>query len=536
MRLPGIYLIFFLFSGTFSPAQNLYSISSEPNPNATVAVYKSQLNSQLDQYLVPWQKRNLLQGQDKNKSPRPEIKTSGSIIDFILDEDQVYVLEEKEKEASVYDIRSGRQIHRIGSQAKEKIKKPVGLALLPNNQVAILDESKNTLYIFDRKGNPISMVVLSGIVAASGIYSTKHGIFIYDSKVDAISKFAFDGKPSGANMRLYVDAQLPDDKKGKIGGLAVDALGWLWIWNRSKHQLQVYSWVDKPALLFTTSEKEGLYLSGAEAFSLHTGIYEVQIHDKSKTKGFLIKVPVKNPANLFGFDIDKENLVVNIRSDDSHLASHYGLLTQDKNGTDSLAYVNDGKSFLIQEQTIYKDQSRRYRLVAMNPSQQSQPTSGFDNFFGWGNFLRKENKPSEAFNAYQNALRYMGRPSRMVQFVALAMVDMGKDLIAQNIELIKGLNVLKTAYNLSPREPAVQRGLSQGFSNLFWRLAAQENYQAIIDESSKVVSQTFLKPYILQSVDSISGVLDKLNTIGSLTNARLLRAALIEWAPEHLPT
>ena len=100
--------------------------------------------------------------------------------------------------------------------------------------------------------------------------------------------------------------------------------------------------------------------------------------------------------------------------------------------------------------------------------------------------------------------------------------------------MIKGLNVLKTAYNINPRDQVIQRSLSQGFSNLFWRLATQENYQAIVEESGKVMSQTFLKPLLLQSLDSVADVLEKLNTISSLTNARYIRTNMVDCAPEQL--
>lgn len=55
----------------------------------------------------------------------------------------------------------------------------------------------------------------------------------------------------------------------------------------------------------------------------------------------------------------------------------------------------------------------------------------------------------------------------MVLYVANAMMEIGKTLIGRNVDMIKGLNALKTAYNLNPREPAIQKDFLKVLTTCF---------------------------------------------------------------------
>ncbi|MEP7268562.1 MAG: tetratricopeptide repeat protein [Saprospiraceae bacterium] len=499
---------------------------------SSIHIYKGATNAANDFFYIPFDKRNIISGIDINGNKISEFRVDGEAIDVVLDEKTVYVLDAKDKSILSFDLKSGRLLTSYSGKGADKLKKPIGLGLLSNGQQVVLDASKNKLFYFDSKGNLLQSITLNGIVDPVNFQiDGNDNLYVFDEKLDAIVKFSSDGKPLD-NGRLYVDAIRLDDKKGKIDGFLLDPLGYLWVVNTSMKEVQTFSWNERPIMIYSASAKDGLQVDKLEAISLNPSNYELQVLADKKLKSFDINIPVETPPNLFGFDIDGEKLIVAFKKDLPN-ASHFGLVTEDIQGNDSLAFLSNGKPFEIIEQNIKGDHARRYKLIAMNPSTKSQATSGFDNFFGQGNTLKKLNRPAEAFAAYQNALRYMGRPVKMVQYVSISMIDLGKDLIASNVDMIKGLNVLKTAYNLNPREPVIQKGLAQGFNSLFWRLAAQESYQAIIDESGKVVSQTFLKPYILQNIDSIATVLEKLNTISALTNARMLRASMVEWAPEQ---
>ena len=526
---PLFFLCFLCISKTISQNEPT-SITIKPKNAATRQVFKGVTGTNELFYYIPFDNKNAVEIIKNNGTPQSSIKLRGEALDLAVNDKSVFVLLPKEKSIDIHNIAQGT-LTKITSKADSKIKKPVGMVMNPEGNLLVLEES-GILFTFSPEGNAVKNIQLNGIISPVSLQSDNSGnLYVFDEKLNAALKFSPDGKPLN-NARLYADASKPDDRKGKMGSFYLDPLGYAWIWNKSTNELQVFTWADKPSKIFSAGEKEGIYLSKADEVIIDPSTYEVQVRADKKMQVYQIQVPVGTPQNLFGFDVDGEKLIVAFKNNIPG-ASKYGLLTQDKSGADSLMMVSTGKPFEIVETSIYQDKSRRYKLVAMNPSGRSAPTTGFDNFFGLGNYYRKKGMPDEAYSAYQNALRYMGRPAKMVQFVSLAYVDLGKDLLAKNVDLIKGLNVLKTAYNINPRDQVIQRSLSQGFSNLFWRLAAQENYQAIVEESGKVMSQTFLKPLLLQNLDSVADVLEKLNTISSLTNARYIRTNMVDWAPEQ---
>ncbi len=526
------FLFFICLSGIhFTLSQSLPSnISIKPRNPSGLNVYKGVTSASDLFYYISSDKKNNIEVIKDNGNHQMSIKLNGDALDLAVNSKSVFALLPKEKSIDVYNIVQGN-FTKITGKGDTKIKKPVGMVMNPEGNLMVLEES-GLLLTFNTEGNVLKSIQLNGIVSPVSMQSDMAGnLYVLDDKLNAALKFLPDGKPLN-NTRLYADASKPDDRKGNIGSFYIDPLGYAWLWNKSMNELQAFTWTDKPIKIFSAGDKDGLNLSKADDVTINPFNYEVLIRTDKKTQTFQIQVPVDAPQNLFGFDIDGEKLIVAFKNNLPG-ASKYGLLSQDRSGADSLVMVSAGRPFEINEMSIFQDKCRRYKLIAMNPSAKSTPTVGFDNFFGLGNYYRKKGMPDEAYAAYQNALRYMGRPAKMVQFVSLAYVDLGKELLAKNIDLIKGLNVLKTAYNINPRDQVIQRSLSQGFSNLFWRLATQENYQAIVEESGKVMSQTFLKPLLLQSLDSVADVLEKLNTISSLTNARYIRTNIVDWAPEQ---
>ena len=518
-------------SGLNQTGQISLQAVTTPSPH----FYVASVNAQDIRSYVPYDHRDLIIVEDKNGKRISEIRNQlNEAIDLVSNDKTVFVLDQKEKAILAYDMMTGRFLNKIGANQAEKIRKPTSIGILQNNQIMIMDNSKNMIHIFDQTGKPIKSLVLNGIVSPVKAQTNgKDAIYVLDDKLQTIIKFDAEGKTNGQS-RLQVDATNPGDAKGKIESFIVDPLGYVTVWNGSTGELETYSWKEQPVKVFVTNPLDGLNLSKAKYIGINPANYHLQVTSgDDKVKSFQYKVPVSTPENLFGFDINKEQLIVAFKPISDGTANRYGLVTQDRNGDDSLAYTSDEQPFVITEGSIFDNRSRRYKLVAFNPSGMGTPTSGFDNFFGLGNYLKTTDKPDEALAAYQNALRYMGRPQKMVLYVANAMMEIGKTLIGRNVDMIKGLNALKTAYNLNPREPAIQKGLSQGFDNLFWRFAAQENFSAIIAESDKVISQTFLKPHLLRSIDSISSTLEKLQTISTLTNARMLRTRMVNWAPEQ---
>ncbi|MEP7322246.1 MAG: tetratricopeptide repeat protein [Saprospiraceae bacterium] len=535
-----LYVLIFLchlITGAFgqSPEMGTSTLSINPSASGNEHFSKAVINSSNKVFYLPFGQNNTVRGYDFNGVKILDVSNQfDHAIDIAASEQFLFVLDQKEKEVQVFDIKTGKLVRKIGNALAEKMKKPVSIGLLTSDTLLVLDESKNTIYFFDFLGKNSRSILLNGLVSSKSFETDGYeNIYVKDDKLNAILKYKLDGRPT-ANNKLQLDGKQLNDKKGKIKSFELDPLGYLHLWNESSNELEIYSWKDQPIKILQTSSKENLGLSRADNLSLNPLNYELQVtYEDDKFKSFKITAPVSKPENLFGFDIDGEKLIVAFRKSDRSQANRYGLMTQDVEGNDSLAYISSEKPFIIDETRIYQNRSRRYKLVAMNPSSISEPTTGFDNFFGFANYLRKHDQPEEALISYQNALRYMGRPQKMVTFASTAILDIGKTLLSKNVDLIKGLNALKTAYNLNPRDLSIQKGLGQGFNSLFWRLAAQENYNAIVDEAGKVIDNTFLKPYLMMSIDSLASTLEKLGSITTLTNARLLRTKQVDWAPEQ---
>ncbi len=511
-------------------------MSIVPMAKSSDPVFLTISNASNTTFSILAQRKNVLVAYDFRRNLLFEIKNQfDDAIQLASNAKTIYVLDSKEKLALGFDQGNGKLTHKIGTNAPDKIRKPIGISTLQNNQVLIMDAHKNTLHFFEAQGKHIKSIALNGTVSPVSMQCDgKENIYVLDDKLQAILRYDLDGKPT-TTSRLYTDASSPNDRKGKIKSFILDPMGYLQVWNQVTNEIETYTWNDKPVKIFQSTPKEGLALSKAESIVILPTNYEIQIsYHGNKISSFQYKIPVIKPENLFGFDVEGEKLLVSFKKLDPMQANRYGLMTQNVLGQDSLAYVSDGSPFVIEEKTIFQNRSRRYKLVAMNPSGKSEATSGFDNFYGFGNCLRKNDQFDEAITAYQNALRYMGRPAKMNHFVSLAILDIGKKMLTNNVDLLKGLNALKTAYNLNPKESSIQKGLTMGFDNLFWRLAAQENYNSIIVEAAKVINQTFLKNNILKSIDSLAITLEKLQAINTVSNARLLRAKLVDWAPERV--
>lgn len=508
--------------GTNQAAQNqTYRIAASAS-NQAFAFHKVVINPKGNVYGLAGDRRDQLRAQ--NQSGQSLFSVSGEFeqgVDLVATEQSVYVLDQKGKLVFRFDANTGKLQNRFGDQTDEKFRKPASLGFI-QGQLLVFDEGKNNVHFFDLEGKFIKTVLLNGVQSPAALYTNQRDAFyVLDDKLNAILKFDANVKPSASGY-LRLGTSRPE----KIQCFTVDPLGYLLIQNNTTKQIEVYDWKEKPVKVTQVS-------GNLETMSVDPSTYRlIGKESKDQQVTYEIKVTPPMPENIYGFDIDNNRLLVTFKPLTANLADRYGLLTYASDGSDSLAYVTFSNQFVIDESSIFKGKSRRYKLVSMNPSAMSDPTSGFDNFFGLGNYLKKSGDYEDAMLAYQNAIRYMGRPQKMVTFVALSMLEMGKAQLINSSELIKGLNMLKSAYNLNPRSPAIQEGLASGYQTMFWKLAAQENYTTILEEAGKVISQTFLKPYILAGVDSVAGVLENLPNVNTLTNARLMRLKLIEWAPE----
>lgn len=512
-------------------AQNRPPISGNPSDSVQITLlktdkglpfYKAFENGSGNLYTIPKDHKDQVIAYRPDGQPLFTInKEFSQAIDLVADDRTLYVLDQKDKQALRFDALTGKRLGSFGEEMNDKLKKPVSIGFI-QGQVVIFDAGKNNIHYFDLSGKYLKSLTLNGIQSPESAWTNQRdAFFVFDNKLNAIVKYDASGKPASSVLKLG------GIKPEEIQNFIVDPLGLLIIQNQSSKLIQIYEWISAPVKVAQTS-------GNSNSLIIHPKTYQLYAYDgDTKFTAYQISARPAPAENIYGFDVNGNELIVNVKPLNAARANRYGLLTQAMDGSDSLAYVTGGSQFVINEKSTYKGKARRYKLVHLNPSGWSIPTPGFDNFYGLGNYLRTQDQYEESMIAYQNALRYMGRPQKMVQVVSKALYDMGKLQLAKNTELIKGLNLLKSAYNLNPRNQEIQLGLSNGYQILFWKLASQENYTTIVDEAGKVVSQTFLKPFILASVDSIAGILENLPNLNTLTHARIMRLKLIEWFPDE---
>ncbi|MDZ4706817.1 MAG: tetratricopeptide repeat protein [Saprospiraceae bacterium] len=512
--------------GQASPQNNLTSLQDSfqivpINSEKSLPFFKAAINGAGTMYVIPKDRRDqLIAYKPDGQILFTSTKDFSQGIDLIADDQSVFILDQKEKQVLRFDAVTGKLMGNFGDAVTDKIKKPVSLGFI-QGQILLFDAGKNNAHFFDPQGKLLKTITLNGVQSPESAWSNQRdAFFVWDDKINAILKYDQNGKPSPGILRLGTG------KPDEIQHFIVDPLGFLIIQNQSTKQIEVYQWLTTPQKLAQVPGVSNSMMINPKTYQLFA------IDGDNKFSTYQIKVTPPQPENVYGFDIEDKLLIVNVKPLNSHRANRYGLLTYAVDGSDSLAYTTGGTQFIVDEQTVYKGKSRRYKLVYLNPSGWGKPTNGFDNFFGLGNYLKTNNQYEESMIAYQNALRYMGRPQKMVQFISRSLYDMGRLQLNKNTDLIKGLNLLKSAYNLNPRNAEIQQGLTSGYQILFWKLASQENYSTILDETEKVVSQTFLKPFILATVDSVAAVLENIPNTNTLTHARIMRLKLIEWLPE----
>lgn len=503
-----------------SPVNDSFQITLAAGEK-TLPFFKAWINGTGTQFTIPKDRKDQLIAYKPDGQILFTItKEFSQAIDLIADDQSVYVLDQKEKQTYKYDAATGKRTGLFGEAVPDKIKKPASIGFI-NGQIILFDAGKNNVHYFDLQGKYLRTITLNGVQSpVIALSNQRDAFYVWDDKLNLILKYDQNGKPFPGSLRL--GGAKPDE----IQNIIIDPLGFLIIQNQSVKQIEVYQWNTAPQKLTQVSGVSSSLIVNPKNYQLYA------VDGDTRFTTYQIKVIPPQPENVYGFDINETQLIVNVKPLNSPKANRYGLVTYAQDGTDSLAYTTGGTQFILDEKNIFKGKSRRYKLVYLNPSGWSTPTNGFDNFFGLGNYLKDQGQYEESMIAYQNALRYMGRPQKMVQFISRALFDMGRLQLNKNTDLVKGLNLLKSAYNLNPRNAEIQQGLSNGYQILFWKLASQENYSTILDEAEKVVNQTFLKPFILATIDSVAAVLENLPNTNTLTKARVMRLKLIEWLPE----
>jgi len=207
-------------------------------------------------------------------------------IDIGVDElGHLYVLDKKFNQIIEYDD-YGRFIMSFGGSY---LKEPVGLAVGKENNLYVIDKAYNGFLRFAKDGEYLGIVGdfknISYDFQPSDITTDKKGnIFVADDKTGIIHQF----DPDGSHVE---NIQIPG-LKGKVGGLAADSKGNLYVSNS-----QGIAFLSSEELF---TKEPGLYYSK----TLDSGIHQCQWH----RLGLKVDLPPRTMLEVYYYSSDDQAL------------------------------------------------------------------------------------------------------------------------------------------------------------------------------------------------------------------------------------
>ncbi|MCC6599881.1 MAG: tetratricopeptide repeat protein [Crocinitomicaceae bacterium] len=292
----------------------------------------------------------------------------------------------------------------------------------------------------------------------------------------------------------------------------------------------------EPVLRYSVGHlgKGPLALNGIENIVFDKDTYKIYfLCDKKREQRifqFLVKPPV--PENTLTFDVNNGNLLVYFNKIKSRSVIGYGLLTTSSDNQDSIAVKTT--SMVCQLNELADNLSLyHYGLVSISQSDYSDPTPGFDNYFGYGKRLLAAKRYEDAVAAFQNALDLMGRPAKMIEYISSELCKEGI-LLAQQSEINRALRLLKYAFTLTPKDIPTQQAYRSVLISYFRQLANREDTEALMDETKRMIVSEGLRPIVFAALDSVALEMGKIPNEHSINNAIYIEKKLIEWDPDGI--
>jgi tetratricopeptide (TPR) repeat protein/sugar lactone lactonase YvrE len=456
-------------------------------------------------------------------------------VDLASDrESNVYVIDRKSKEVIMFD-KQGVRLRRFGQDIPEKLTDPVAIAIQSNGNILVADKKNGNVHMWNSQGAYVISLIRKNPAGMESPRSmtvdSKDQIYIWDDKKNAIYRFTSDGAASGTET-LVVRPEVPGSKtNGVIGGFFIDPLDQVHVFNTTTSQFEIFTWDQMPLPLFSYGKPGAGGFSEVESVLLDPGHFRVYVTEakgkSQKVIQFVIKPPT--PENTFVFEAEKGKLKATFNQLDAKTVVSYALLTTSKAGGDSVVAKTTSNFFLIDEPLPDNTpRLRKYRLASLSQTDMSDPTAGFDNYFGYANRLYAAGRFDDALSAYQLGLERMGRPQQMVAYVSAQLVMAGRKF-ASAYDMQKAMLFLRSAATLTPDDKGTQSGLVYGYARLFQQMANQEDFENLIAEAESAIQSAAIKSSILNVMDSVATALSKIPNENSIGNAVNLQKKLVEW-------
>lgn len=427
----------------------------------------------------------------------------------------------------------GNLVRRVGQEIDEKLKNPVGLAIQSDGYLIVADEGRGSLLQWNLQGQFVKVITSAdNSVMRSPVRidcDSKDQIYVWDEDLNAILRVGRGGWPT-AERQLQVRADKPGGQPGTIGDFFVDPLDQIHVYNKTNHQIEVYTWDFEPVMIYSIGHpgKTPGAMGSVDQMLLDTrtlNVYLTEDGGKSQ-KVYHYLVPPPMPPNSMIFDVIDGKLVANFARVKSKAIVAYGLTRPTAMG-DSVVYRTDGNSFTI-SQLPSDHRLYHYDFVALSWSDYSDPSLGFDDYFHYAEAMVDARKYPEAMGSWILAMETMGKHPNMVEHIARRMAEVSSKLLyEQNVDM--ALQYVKESFKLSPKSDLVKAKYRDAVMAHYSRLINQREMNTVIADMQKNIGNAALRNIYLQTADTLSRVLALQDNLNSINDAIKVQKKIIEW-------
>jgi len=444
----------------------------------------------------------------------------------------LFVADRGSDEILMFDT-GGSLLRRMGKEIRDKLKNPLDIVVQSTGNLVVADEGRGSLMQWNAQGQFVKEITSE---ANSTLRSpiridcdSKDQLYVWDDDLNAILRIGSGGWPT-AEKQLIVRPEKPGGSPGAIGGFYVDPLDQIHVYNRSNHQIEVYSWEFEPVLIYSIGHpgKDAQSIGDVDQMLLDSrtlNIYLTQDGGESQ-KVFHFLIPPPMPAGAMIFDVIDGKLIANFSRLKSKAVVAYGLTLPTVKG-DSVAYRTDGSSFVI-TQAPNDPELYRYNFVALSWSDYSDAALTFEDYFHYSEAMAHAHRYQEALGSWILTLETMGSQSGMVEHIARRMAEVSSEvLFRQDIDL--ALSYVKEAYKLAPKSSLVKSKYRDAVMARYTQWVNQREINTVIGDMQMHMNNLSLKKIYLETADTLARVLSLQENLNSINDAIKVQKKLIEW-------
>ncbi|MFN5619764.1 MAG: tetratricopeptide repeat protein [Flavobacteriales bacterium] len=428
---------------------------------------------------------------------------------------------------------TGSLVRRIGKEIAEKLKNPTSLVVQSNGSLVVADEGRGSLLQWNLQGQFVKVITSAdNSVMRSPVRidcDSKDQLYVWDDDLNAVLRIGSGGWPT-AEKQLHVRSEKPGGPPGTIGDFYVDPLDQIHVYNKTNHQIEVYTWEFEPVLIYSIGYpgKSKGAIGNVDQVMLDTRTLNIYLtmDDGEAQKVYHYLVPPPMPSNTMLFDVVDNKLIANFSRVKSKAVVAYGLTRPTAVG-DSVVYRTEGNSFTI-TQSSTDHQLYHYDFVALSWSDHSDPSMGFDDYFHYAEAMVDAHKYQEAIGSWMLALETMGKQSGMVEHIARRLGEVSTKLLQeQNIDM--AIDYVKAAFRLSPKSEFIKSRYRDAVMAHYSHLVNQREINTVISDMQVNISNTTLRTIYLQTADTLARVLALQDNLNSINDAIKVQKKMMEW-------